>query len=129
MTRTKFLKTAGVITAFTAIIIAGMMNSSKRVSARDDETGNQTEESRIQRGFAIAPVHVNRSDIETTLNPGFLSLVTGFIVTRTDAFRTVHHSRENYGSECRDDSRGFQELGACHGESPQPFSNDLKKLS
>jgi hypothetical protein len=59
MTRTKFLKTAGVITAFTAIILAGMMNSSKRVSARDDETGNQTEESRIQRGFAIAPVHLN----------------------------------------------------------------------
>ena len=59
MTRTKFLKTAGVITAFTAIILAGMMNSSKRVSARDDETGNQTEESRVQRGFDIAPVHLN----------------------------------------------------------------------
>jgi len=59
MTRTKFLKTAGVVTAFTAIILAGMMNSSKRVSARDDETGNQTEESRIQRGFAIAPVPLN----------------------------------------------------------------------
>ncbi len=54
MTHTS-LKTAGVITAFAAIILAGMGNSSKRVTAQDG-TGGQTEESRIQRGFAIAPV-------------------------------------------------------------------------
>jgi hypothetical protein len=56
MTHTRFLKTAGVITAFTAIILAGTMTSSKRVSARD---GDQTDESKIQRGFDIAPVPLN----------------------------------------------------------------------
>ena len=37
MTDTRFLKSAAFITAFTAIIFAGMMSSSKRVSERDDE--------------------------------------------------------------------------------------------
>ena len=59
MTQTRLLKTAGVITAFAAIILAGMMGSSKRVGARDDETGDRSEESRIQRGFDIAPVPLN----------------------------------------------------------------------
>jgi hypothetical protein len=57
MTHTS-LKTAGVITAFAAIILAGIANSSKRVTAQDDR-GGQTEESRIQRGFDIAPVPLN----------------------------------------------------------------------
>ena len=56
MTHTRFLKTAGVIMAFTATILAGMMTNSKRVSARDND---QTEESKIQRGFDIAPVPLN----------------------------------------------------------------------
>jgi hypothetical protein len=34
MTQTRLLKTAGVITAFAAIILAGMMNNSRRVRAR-----------------------------------------------------------------------------------------------
>ncbi len=59
MTHTRLLKTAGVITAFTAIILAGTMTSSKRVSARDDDRGDQAEESKIRRGFEIAPVHLN----------------------------------------------------------------------
>lgn len=59
MTHTRLLKTAGVITAFTAIILAGTMTSSKRVSARDNERGDQAEESKIRRGFEIAPVHLN----------------------------------------------------------------------
>src|ERR1700751_773335 len=59
MTHTRFLKSAAVITAFTAIVFAGMMSSSKRVRARDDESSGQTEESRIRRGFAIAPVPLN----------------------------------------------------------------------
>src|ERR1700716_1371217 len=59
MTQTRFLKTAGVITAFAAIILAGMMISSKRVRARDDEKGDQREESRIRQGFEIAPVPLN----------------------------------------------------------------------
>ena len=59
MTQTRFLKTAGIITAFAAVILAGMMYSSKRVRARDDERDDQGEESRIRRGFEIAPVPLN----------------------------------------------------------------------
>jgi hypothetical protein len=59
MTQTRLLKTAGVITAFGVIVFAGMVNNSKRVRAREDETDNQREESRIQRGFDIAPVPLN----------------------------------------------------------------------
>jgi hypothetical protein len=58
MTQSRFLKMAGVITAFAAIILAAMMNNSKRVRARDDDGGDETEESRIHRGFEIAPVHL-----------------------------------------------------------------------
>jgi hypothetical protein len=59
MTNTRLLKTAGVPTAFAAILLAGMMNSSKRVGARDDETSDQRDESRIHRGFEIARVPLN----------------------------------------------------------------------
>jgi hypothetical protein len=59
MTQTRLLKTVGVITAFAAIILAGMVNSSKRVGARDEDTSDQREESRIRRGFDIAPVPLN----------------------------------------------------------------------
>jgi hypothetical protein len=55
MTQTRLLKTAGVITAFAAIILAGMMNNSRRVRARDDDGGDEREESRIRRGFEIRP--------------------------------------------------------------------------
>ena len=57
MTRVRSLKIAGVITAFAAIILAGMINNSKRVGARNDD--DQSEESKIQRGFEIAPVPLN----------------------------------------------------------------------
>src|SRR5258708_11110156 len=59
VTHTRSVKTAGVITAFAAIILAGMVNSSKGVAAREDETGDQREESKIRRGFEIAPVPLN----------------------------------------------------------------------
>lgn len=59
MTRTRFLKTAAVGAAFAAILLAGMTSSLKRVGARDDETGDQREESRVRRGFEIAPVPLN----------------------------------------------------------------------
>jgi hypothetical protein len=47
MTRTRFLKTAGVITAFAAIILVAMLNNSKRVRARDDDGGDGRE--RVRR--------------------------------------------------------------------------------
>lgn len=55
MTQTRLLKTAGVITAFAAIILAGMMNNSRRVRARDDDGGDEREQSRIRRGSEIRP--------------------------------------------------------------------------
>jgi hypothetical protein len=52
MTRNRFLKTAGIVTTFTAIILAGMMSKSKHVIARDDDG----DESKIQRGFETVPI-------------------------------------------------------------------------
>jgi hypothetical protein len=57
MRHTRFLKAVGVITAFAAILVAGMVHSSKRVRALNNDDDN--EDSRIQRGFEIAPVHLN----------------------------------------------------------------------
>lgn len=57
MRHTGFLTTAGVLTTFTALILAGSMTTtSKRVRASDDDP---SEESKIQRGFGIAPVPLN----------------------------------------------------------------------
>ncbi len=50
---TSLLKTAAVIAAFTIITLVGVTTNSKRVSARDDD---DSAESKIQRGFEIAPV-------------------------------------------------------------------------
>ena len=50
-------KAAGVIAAFAAIIVAGMVNSSRHVRAHDED--NEREDPRIQRGFDIAPVELN----------------------------------------------------------------------
>jgi hypothetical protein len=36
-----------------------MLNNSKRVKARHDDSGEEREESRVRRGFEIAPVHLN----------------------------------------------------------------------
>lgn len=55
MTRSKFLKTTGVIAAFVTMVVIGMMAGSRRVKAQDDD-GNSGEEARVQRGFEIAPV-------------------------------------------------------------------------
>jgi len=54
MKASKFLKAAGVTTAFVAIVAAGMVTSSRHVKAHDDD--DEGNESRIQRGFEIAPV-------------------------------------------------------------------------
>jgi len=59
MTQNKLLKTGVIITAFAAMILAGMMSSAKRAGAREEETGDRREESRIEQGFEIAPVHLN----------------------------------------------------------------------
>src|ERR1700738_2238817 len=54
MADSKFFQTVGVITAFVAIVVAGMVTSSRRVIAHDDD--DERDEARVHRGFEIAPV-------------------------------------------------------------------------
>src|SRR5438128_425819 len=54
MTDSKFFKTTGVITAFVAVVVAGMVTNSRRVIAHDDD--DERDETRVHRGFEIAPV-------------------------------------------------------------------------
>jgi hypothetical protein len=55
MTERKFFKSAGVITAFAAIVFAGMVTSSRQVKAHDDDD-DERDEAKVRRGFEIAPV-------------------------------------------------------------------------
>ena len=57
MTPRRFVKPAAPVTAFAAIILAGMLSSSPRVRATDDD--DDRNESRILRGLEIAPVSLN----------------------------------------------------------------------
>jgi len=59
MRHSRLLKTAAIVTAFGVIVLAGTVNGSKRAGTRDDQTSDRKEESRIQRGFEIAPVPLN----------------------------------------------------------------------
>jgi len=56
MTPRKFVKPAAAVSAFAAIVLAGIVSSSLRVRAQDDVNDGG---SRIQEGFAIAPVQLN----------------------------------------------------------------------
>jgi hypothetical protein len=58
MTPRKFIKPAAAVAAFAAIVLAGMLSSSPRVKATDDD-GEDRNESKIRRGFEIAPVPLN----------------------------------------------------------------------
>src|SRR6202140_1989955 len=58
MTRRKFGKPAAAVATFAAIILAGMLSSSRLVQATDDDDEDRNE-SKIQRGFEIAPVPLN----------------------------------------------------------------------
>jgi hypothetical protein len=57
MTLKQFVKPAGAIAVFAAIVLAGMWSSSPRTRAIADD--NDSNESKIQRGFEIAPVPLN----------------------------------------------------------------------
>jgi hypothetical protein len=52
------LKPAGAITLFAAIVFAALLSSSRPVRAGDDDD-NDRNESKVRKGFAIAPVHLN----------------------------------------------------------------------
>jgi hypothetical protein len=58
MTRRKFGKPAAAVATFAAIVLAGMLSSSPLVKATDDDDEDRNE-SKIQRGFEIAPVPLN----------------------------------------------------------------------
>jgi hypothetical protein len=55
MTRRKLVKPAAAVAALAAFILAAMLSSSSGVKAIDDDDY----ESKIRRGFEIAPVHLN----------------------------------------------------------------------
>src|SRR5215467_261417 len=54
----RILAASAIITGIVALFVAGMTDSSKLVGAQQ-LTSNQTDESRIRRGFEIAPVPLN----------------------------------------------------------------------
>ena len=56
MTPTQFMKAAGAVTGIVGVVMWGVLIGSPRLRAEDDERDN---ESRIQRGFEIAPVPLN----------------------------------------------------------------------
>jgi hypothetical protein len=56
MTQTRFLKTAGVITAFATIVFAGMMSSSKRVRARDAASAVAVSNQICEKSVTSAPM-------------------------------------------------------------------------
>jgi hypothetical protein len=58
MTLGKFAKPAAAATALAAILVAGMLGGSPRVKATDNDDDDRNE-SKIHRGFEIAPVPLN----------------------------------------------------------------------
>src|SRR5260221_4056989 len=58
MTLKQFVKPAGAIAVFTAIVLAAMLSSSRPVRATDDDDNDRTE-SKVRKGFDIAPVPLN----------------------------------------------------------------------
>lgn len=57
MTTKGFVKAAGLITVFAAIVLAAMLSTSRRVRATDDD--DDRDDSKVRRGFHIAPVPLN----------------------------------------------------------------------
>src|SRR5216683_6567132 len=58
MTLKQWIKPAGAIAIFAAIVLAVMLSSSRSVRARDDDD-NDRNESKVRKGFQIAPVPLN----------------------------------------------------------------------
>lgn len=57
MTMKSFVKAVGVVAVFVAVVLAGLFITSPRIRAGEDDRDNN--ESKIQRGFDIAPVPLN----------------------------------------------------------------------
>ena len=65
MTLKQFVKPAGAIAVFTALVLAAMLSSSRPVRATDDD--NDRNESKVRIGFEIAPVPLNLEDKDREL--------------------------------------------------------------
>jgi hypothetical protein len=59
MTLSKIVTPAAAAAAFAAILLAALLSSSPRVKATGDDDDRDREESKVQRGFDIAPVPLN----------------------------------------------------------------------
>lgn len=57
MTTKRFTELLGVSTAFAAIMFVGMLNNARHVKAHE-EGDDEKAEARIERGFQLAPVHL-----------------------------------------------------------------------
>lgn len=57
MTTKSFVKAVGAVAVFVAVVLAGLLITSPRIRAGEDDRDNN--ESKIQRGFDIAPVSLN----------------------------------------------------------------------
>jgi hypothetical protein len=55
----QWLKPTGVIVVFAALVLATMLSSSRAVRAGDDDDDNDRNESKVRKGFQIAPVPLN----------------------------------------------------------------------
>ena len=53
----QFIKAAGIVAIVGAIGLTGMLSNPRRVQAIDDD--DERDESKIRRGFEIAPVPLN----------------------------------------------------------------------
>lgn len=61
----KVVKTTSVLAAISAIALVGMFIGSPRVQGNEDDRGDN--ESKIQQGFRIAPVHLNLEGLDLEL--------------------------------------------------------------
>jgi hypothetical protein len=57
-------------------------------------------------------------DIETTLNKGFLVLITLFILIGSDSLRAIHQDRERKSANNRRQCCCFEKIIASHGTAP-----------
>lgn len=55
----QFVKTAGTIAAFVSLVFAGILITSRGMNALDDDREDDGDRAKIQKGFQIAPVHLN----------------------------------------------------------------------
>ena|SRR5215469_1055317 len=95
-----FIKAAGIVTAFGAIVLAGMFSSSRRARAIDDD--DESSESKIRQGFEIAPVPLApgwsalHRDCQSKNRLTALGTVNGAWLSARKPFRRLINGGENF---------------------------------